>query len=138
VCLTACLTLSPEGYIPAHRLPLKTLSKECCFYVNAAFMSTSQGSFIMPLKDFRNMSPISNNEQQTTGNSGLPGLSGCQRYSLCWDPLFFPIVTLLPLFPRGSRLLSRTPPTSRSTQFGSPTGPLQLSKARIPADTLSP
>jgi hypothetical protein len=89
VYLTAGLTLSPEGYIPSYRLPLKTMSKNAGFYVSAAFISASPGLFMIPLRDFGNTRPISNNEQQTTGNSGLPGLNGHNGSSLYWDPLFF-------------------------------------------------
>jgi hypothetical protein len=46
------------------------------------------------LKDLRNMLPTSNNEQCTSGNSGFRGLSGWYGSSLCWDILFFSIVTL--------------------------------------------
>jgi hypothetical protein len=65
------LTASPEGYIPLYRLPLKTMSKECCFYPNAAFMSASPGSFMMPLKDSGNAMPI-----WIAGNSGLSWAKG--------------------------------------------------------------
>jgi hypothetical protein len=91
VYLTVCLTLSPKGYIPLYRLPLKTMSKECCFYVNAAFMLASPGSFMMPQKVFRNSMPISKNEQWTSGDSGLSGISECHGSLLYWDHLFFPL-----------------------------------------------
>jgi hypothetical protein len=49
------------------------------FYVNDAFMSASEGAFMMLLKDFGNLMPISDNEQQRHGNSGLPVLHGYNR-----------------------------------------------------------
>jgi hypothetical protein len=68
----------------------------------------------MPLRDFRNALPISDNKQWTAGDSGLPGLSGCYASSFCLDPLCFPsfwwlsdLVSFkhfLALFPRSSRL----------------------------------
>jgi hypothetical protein len=72
----------------------KPCPKNAVFYVNAAFISASPGSFMMPLRDFRNSMPISNSEQWTAGNSGLPGLNGYNVSSFYWDPLIFPIVTL--------------------------------------------
>jgi hypothetical protein len=45
-------------------------------------MSAIPGLFMMPLKDFGNLMPISDNEEQTAGNSGFPGLNGYNGSSL--------------------------------------------------------
>jgi hypothetical protein len=46
---------------------------------------------MMLLRDFRNLMPISDNEQRAAGNTGLRGLNGHNESSLYWDPLFFPL-----------------------------------------------
>jgi hypothetical protein len=88
VYLTVCLTLSPKGYIPLYRLPLKTMSKECCFYCQCCFYVSQSRIVHNDAKRLQNLMPISNSEQWTAGNSGLPVLSGCQGSSLYWYPFF--------------------------------------------------
>jgi hypothetical protein len=80
------------------------------FLCQCCFTSSRPWLFMMTLRDFRNMLPISNNKQWTAGNPDLPGLSGCHESFLCWIPLY-PLwscflQTLSHFVSWGSRLLS--------------------------------
>jgi hypothetical protein len=72
----------------------QTLVQRMLFLWQGCFTSTRPWSFMMPLRDFRNVLSISNSKQWTAGNSGFPRLNECPVYSLRWDFLFFPLVSL--------------------------------------------
>jgi hypothetical protein len=116
-CVFNCMShLTAKGYI----LYTGCHSKPCQFHrKSAAFLPTSPGSFTMLLRGFRNVLPISNSKQQTAGNSGFLGQVGAMGlpsagntyFSHC-DLAFFN--HFLTLFPRTSRLLSRSLSINRS------------------------
>jgi hypothetical protein len=107
-------------------------------------LSSSLGLFMILLRDFGNVVPISYNEEWLAGNRGLSGLSGCHGSFFCWNFLFFPhcdlaiFKTFLNLFPRVSRHSSWTLPIADQLNSVPPTGSLELPKARRPCRYLLP